>query len=70
MQKLAMGDLQFVGLCHLLTSFSNYKYFTSCFWNVYLMGSVHYFLWNNAQQCCMQERGDYVIIRMLIDPFR
>ena len=43
-----MGDLQFVGLCHLLTSFSNYKYFTSCFWNVYLMGSVHYYLWNNA----------------------
>ena len=48
MQRLAMGEIVFVGLWHLLTSFDTYEWFISVLWNFFFIGNVRKSLWNSA----------------------
>ena len=50
MQRLTIGEIVLVGLCHLRTAFGTYEQFISVLWNNFLIGNVRKSLWNSAQE--------------------
>ena len=48
MQRLTIGELVFVGFCHLRNIFGTYKQFISVLWNDFFIGNVHKSFWNST----------------------
>ena len=49
MQKLTMGEIMVIGLCHLQTLLGTCKRVYKCFLELFFIGSICNSLWNSAQ---------------------